>query len=136
MPKKWLKHRVNSGTVATTTATVQAYYSPVVTYATPRVAVYATTYAPRGLHAEAYGDRYFWVPGAATNGAITASAIETASRMAGPTSGGTVIAYDLDGGTVFLTNEAPLDGIYARRIGGLHAWMPGVTAPTSAGISR
>ena len=52
--------------------------------------------------------------------------------MSGPTSGGTVIAYDLDGGTVFLTDEAPLAGIFEKRIGSLHAWMPGVTAPDGA----
>lgn len=113
-------------------ATVEAYYSPVVTYATPKVAVYATTYAPRGLYAEPHGDRYYWVPGAASPSSVVESAIQTAARMTGPTSGGTVIAYDLDGGAVFLTNEPPIAGTYEKRIGGLFAWMPGVMAPSEA----
>jgi hypothetical protein len=121
-----------AGAIAGEPSSVEAYYSPVVTYATPRVAVYATTYAPRGLYAAALGDRYYWVPGAASSSADVDSAIESASRMSGPTSGGTVIAYDLEGGTVFLTNEPPLDGIFEKRLGNLHAWMPGVAAPSEA----
>lgn len=113
-------------------ATVEAYYSPVVTYATPSVAVYATTYAPRGLYAEPYGDRYYWVPGAAVASAPVQGAITTASRMSAPTSGGTVVAYDLPDATVFLTDAAPLAGTYERTLGSLHAWIPGVTAPTAA----
>ena len=45
------------------------------------------------------------------------------------TAAGVLIHCDAD--PVYLTNQAPLPGVYSERAGQLYAWMPGVTKPTT-----
>jgi len=118
---------------STVTTTAQVTSSPVVMY---RVAsdtvVYATSYQPQNLYWQEIHGRAYWVPGAATGTPDVKSSIAHASEMKTPTANATVITYDIDGARVYLTNEAPVAGVYSQRADVLYAWLPGVSDPTQA----
>ena len=43
-----------------------------------------------------------------------------------------MISYQVNGSSVYLTDSAPVSGIFEERVGDLHGWIAGVAAPTSA----
>jgi hypothetical protein len=113
--------------------TAQVTSSPVVMYqVSSDTVVYSTSYSPQGLYWEKVKDRSFWVPGAATGSSTVQKDIERASQMSAPTANATVITYTIGGSLIYLTNQAPLPGVYTERAGQLYAWMPGVTKPSSS----
>jgi hypothetical protein len=113
--------------------TAQVTSSPVVMYqVSSDTVVYSTSYSPQGLYWESVKNRSLWVPGAATGTADVKRDIERAAEMSSPTANATVITYTIGGSLIYLTNQAPMPGVYSQRAGQLYAWMPGVTKPSTA----
>jgi hypothetical protein len=111
----------------------QVTSSPVVMYeVSSEAVVYSTSYNPKGMYWENVKGRSYWVPGAAKASREVKKAIQRAGAMTTPTANATVITYTIGEDLVYLTNEAPLTGIYSQRADVLHAWIPGVTNPTEA----
>lgn len=114
-------------------ASVQVTSSPVVMYqVTSDVAVYSTSYEPKQLYWEKQGDRHYWVPGAARATPEVQDAIRRAMQLTKPTANATVITYRIGDSLVYLTNEPPVFGTYAKQADVLYAWIPGVGNPTAA----
>jgi hypothetical protein len=114
-------------------ATAQVTSSPVVMYqVSSDTVVYSTSYSPQGLYWESVKNRSLWVPGAATGTTDVKRDIERAAEMSSPTANATVITYTIGGSLIYLTNQAPMPGVYSQRAGQLYAWMPGVTKPSTA----
>jgi hypothetical protein len=96
------------------------------------VVVYATTYAPKGVHSEKQGERYFWAPGPAEgDDPLVTDWIVLAGTMPQPTANATVITYTIGDRIVYMTNERPAPGFFTEEADRLYVWLPGVRKPTA-----
>jgi hypothetical protein len=96
------------------------------------VVAYATTYEPTAVYSVKKGEFYYWVPGPEEASDAVDKWSASAADMKQPTANSTVITYTVDEQIVYLTNERPAPGFYAKPSAELFVWIPGVQDPTDS----